>query len=393
MIDKKKINIGFLLNDIARGGAAKSIYLLIKNLDKKKYAIYLYVSRISDQEFANDFMNHCCSLNEVSLPSVYSLGKHQRNTSNCKTILFHSLYKKKIKAFINIIAKHHIDLLHINTTLFAYLPPVIKKETKIKVVFHIREVIVKQKESTFKFVLKWINNFSDAIICISENEATPFEKSSKVKVIPNPFDFETINSKNTKDENNEKYIGMLGSFGPVKRADIFLKAIRKITYKNPWFPYKFAILGANERRPYWKLFAKLIIYQRWYDLYFYILIDYLKIRDKIIMLNDLPDIQLFFDKLLIYVRPSGHPWGRDIIEAMAYGVPVVANGTSDYYIKPNISGLLAKPGDAEDLANKIYYLACNEKLREKFAIKAKYQIKEQCDVFKHVANIENVYNN
>ena len=97
--------------------------------------------------------------------------------------------------------------------------------------------------------------------------------------------------------------------------------------------------------------------------------------------------------MLIYVRPSGHPWGRDIIEAMAYEVPIVANGTSEFYIKQNFTGILAKPNDAEDLANKIYQLAINERLRKKFIANALNQIKIQCDAESHAKLIQQIYVN
>jgi glycosyltransferase involved in cell wall biosynthesis len=385
------INVGFLLSDIAYGGAAISAYHLIKNLDKSKYNVHIFVNNFIQEEFAEDFKKHCVSLNKVSLPVIQSFSKCQKNTSNLKALFFHQLYRSRINTFIELLKAITINILHINTTLFAYIPPIVKSELGIKVVFHVREVITKKKTFTFKLENKWISNFSDIIICISENEAIPFGQSDKVFVIPNPFDFNVINLHKDINRNDAKYIGMLGVLSHVKRADLFLKAVNIIMKKYPDFPFKFVILGAYERGPYWKLFAKILIYKRWYELYYYLLFDLLKMKDKVIFIERTTNILSFFNQLLIYVRPSGHPWGRDIIEAMAYGVPVVANGTSDFYIKHNISGLLAKPNDAEDLAKKIYYLACDEKLREKFVINAKYQIKEQCDVFKHVATIENIY--
>ena len=55
------------------------------------------------------------------------------------------------------------------------------------------------------------------------------------------------------------------------------------------------------------------------------------------------------------IRPdeTGQPWGRDIIEAMSIGRPVLATGTEGQFIHEAENGWLVPPGNAPALAKAI----------------------------------------
>ena len=55
--------------------------------------------------------------------------------------------------------------------------------------------------------------------------------------------------------------------------------------------------------------------------------------------------------------PTGSPWGRDIIEAMSMGRPVIAAGEEEVFIKPGKNGLAVRPGDIAHLAATLSVLS------------------------------------
>ena len=67
----------------------------------------------------------------------------------------------------------------------------------------------------------------------------------------------------------------------------------------------------------------------------------------------------------LILRPdlTGHPWGRDIIEAMSQGRPVLAAGTSEVFIKPGETGELVPAGDARAFARALAELADFKRLK------------------------------
>lgn len=73
------------------------------------------------------------------------------------------------------------------------------------------------------------------------------------------------------------------------------------------------------------------------------------------------DVEKQMEKMHCVVRPdrTGSPWGRDIIEAMSIGRPVLATGSEDIFIKNGHTGWLVPPNSPEHLARKMLDI-CND---------------------------------
>ena len=97
----------------------------------------------------------------------------------------------------------------------------------------------------------------------------------------------------------------------------------------------------------------------------------------------------------IMVRPScaGDPWGRDIIESMAFGKPVVATGDSEYLVKEGVTGYLVPRQLPERLAEKILDLINNPQKRKVFGENGKERVLGMCDLSKYGSKIMKVYRN
>lgn len=67
----------------------------------------------------------------------------------------------------------------------------------------------------------------------------------------------------------------------------------------------------------------------------------------------------------VYVRAdrAGCPWGRDIIEAIWEGIPVVATGTSQEFILDGQTGFLVSPRRPDLLADRVCQLLTDRELR------------------------------
>lgn len=71
------------------------------------------------------------------------------------------------------------------------------------------------------------------------------------------------------------------------------------------------------------------------------------------------------DVLVHVSRVVDNPCGRDIIEAMASGKPVVAIGSYDKYIRNGVNDYLLSEFNAEKFAEKIAYLSAHPEIAEK----------------------------
>ena len=106
--------------------------------------------------------------------------------------------------------------------------------------------------------------------------------------------------------------------------------------------------------------------------------------------EEMPDLLRKFDVLLV---PSiwPEPFARMVLEGMISGLVVVATPTGGTLeiLKDGKNGLLFAPDDAEDLAQKIIYLANDSDLRRRLAVAGQQTVAERFTVTKMLDEIEN----
>ncbi|MBT5107698.1 MAG: glycosyltransferase family 4 protein [Rhodospirillaceae bacterium] len=81
------------------------------------------------------------------------------------------------------------------------------------------------------------------------------------------------------------------------------------------------------------------------------------------------------------IKPTreANPWGRDILEAMAAGKPVISVGRYDRFVETGATGILQPHWDVGALVDAMAQLADNEKETERMASLAKDRVAEYCD--------------
>ena len=417
MGSSRKIKIAYLANNISAGGAAKSLFLLFKSLQNYNIEIYLYVTRCSNEEMRNEMVAFCKEFRIIKISEIYAFEFELKKISLFKYSYYTLKAKSNIIRFAKELNAKQIDILHLNSTVFSLVPKIVKKYSDVKIITHLRETIQlddKLKE-TIKLNLKLNNvknipqsigyryvqkkvinnifNYSDCLISISNNELTSFNDHKKTEILPNPYDFEEDTLKRIKGNSkyNQKNINicMLGSFQLLKNHMLFLKAVNLLNKQNRLKKsYKFYIIGGQIHTPYimkkWKRVLKKIrnYIQRRID-YNKIIYDYSFDNGLNDMINFIPNtyhIKEYMTNMDIIVRPDGFPWGRDIIEAMAFKKAIIATGHSNFYIENENTGILIPPASPEHLSNKIIELAENPEKRKSLGENAFKKVKTMCNL-------------
>ena len=121
------------------------------------------------------------------------------------------------------------------------------------------------------------------------------------------------------------------------------------------------------------------------------LYDYVKFTGSC---NDMPAAYKISD---IVVSPADKPegFGRIIIESQSMERPVIASahGGSLELIKNNFSGILFKPKNERDLADKLKYLIClSREKKEKIIMNANALVSEKYDIEKMYDSNFKLYN-
>lgn len=383
---KKKV--GFLLNDIAFGGAAKSIFLLIRNLNQNDFEIIIYTNAINSEEFYLMFERLNIIIKKVDIPLIQC---YKWASTNYLRYIYNMLidvnWKKR---FINEILNDNIYILHVNSTTFAFVPKLVKKYCNIRIIFHVREII-NSKTILGKYALSNISHFSDVIICISDNEKKLFTDSDNLHVLPNPVEDIGINYDIIESE--KIYITSLTSTHKYKNPILFLKIIKQFLIYNPNSKYKFFIVGINSPCSYLKCILKSIVRLSLYELRLNVLLKNPIVSPNIEVINRVKDVQKILSKTKLYIRTDGMPWGRDVIEAMAMGIPVIANGTSEFYVKNGITGILLNSNNPVLFVHEIIKLLNDNSKYKEFSDACIRNIRLGNGIIEYVRKIESIYNN
>ncbi len=173
------------------------------------------------------------------------------------------------------------------------------------------------------------------------------------------------------------FVGGLDRAHYFKGVDILLKALSGLTKRN----WRLVIAGEGELRYDYETLARE-----------------LKIADKIKFVGRLDDAEKIryyqnTDLLILPSINSNEAFGLVLIEALACGAPVIASNLPGVrrVFSDQTEGLLAAPGDANDLREKIKFILDNEALRRTMALAARSLAEEKYDEKKMATELRRLF--
>jgi glycosyltransferase involved in cell wall biosynthesis len=390
-----RLKIAFLTSNLLYGGAARSLGYMLESLYSEELEIYVFSRGTGGKLISDKILKYSNGFKVVRINQINCNQAYTTKTGD---------FKKEIKVsygwFVEMLKELRIDILHVNTTVFSHVLKQVKEITDIKIVVHLRELILdNDNPSHASFIINQIKAYADALIGISDNEIIPFHEHPLVRIIPNPVDFKEIeNTSGTfrreyNIEENNLLIGMFGNFYKTKGQLEFVKALDFLIKNFNLKKINFVIVGVTPRKPLWKRAIKKILriedYREIVDNY----IEKNELSPYIIKIGSIYNVYEILSDIDIVVRPSlgADPWGRDIIEAMAFRKPVVATGKSEFYIENNVTGFLVPPKKPELLAEKIELLINDPERRLLFGKKGYEKVKSMCDLSLYGRQIKEIY--
>lgn len=400
------------------GGIGNNAYYHAKRLAELDYQVTVFTPR-----YLSSIGRAPLNFKAEYLPVFWPIGK--------AGFLF-SLFKK-LKNF---------DIIHFyypffGTDLIVWLFKIFNREKKLVLHYEMDPVGQGIMKIIFWFYLKlflgWLIRISDKIIVLSWDHAGNsylkkyIEKyQSKFVEIPNGVDTE-IFQPIARNENLARqynigsedkmiiFVGGLDRQHYFKGVKVLLKAFKRITVSNcpplirgddsaeggvrgveenvlPLRPsgapplikgrYKLLMVGDGDLRPYYEKLAA--------DL---------GIKNNVIFTGWVKNEELprYYNLADIFVLPSTartESFGIVIAEAQACGLPVIVSNWpgSRETLKEGETGLLVKPGDIDDLAEKLLRLLGDDELRKKMAGGARERAAAMYDWDSVIRKIDEMYN-
>lgn len=270
---------------------------------------------------------------------------------------------KNIFLLYQIVKKEQITvLIDVDLILTFYSLPVKIFTPKLRCISweHFNYYYQFRKNNSIRRFAMWLSaKFSDVLVVLSKEDELYYKKNLKIKgmlkQIYNPNTYENVSC----DTKTEKIVFAAGRLTKAKGFDYLIKSWEIIEKDFP--DWKLCIAGEGEDK---ELLFNMI---------------HKKSLKSVEMLGLVKDIQQYYQKCAFFVLPSRNEgFGMVLIEAMAYGKPVVSfackAGPSEI-ISDGTDGFLVQTGDYKTFALKMKCLMESEQLRIKMGKNAKESTK------------------
>ena len=269
-----------------------------------------------------------------------------------------------LREIIKLIKKYQPDIIHLNSSKISILGSLAALFTKTKVIYTVHGWVFNEPLPTpLKWFYLWLEKFTakfkDKIICVSESDRqvalkykiAPVEKLITIHNGLAPVNFytreEALPLLAKERAGGEVFIGSIGNLYKTKGFEYLIEAADILTHKLNT-PATFIIIGEGKEREALKnLIAK-------YNL-----------KNNFILAGSIDEAARLLPAFDVYVCSSvKEGLSYTLIEAMQAGRPIVATavGGNPEMIENEKTGLLSKPADARDLAEKIKTLLNNKTL-------------------------------
>jgi glycosyltransferase involved in cell wall biosynthesis len=340
-------------NDIDSGGAAKSLFFLARGLARLGHEVRVIsistpsrtgrrVEELAEAGVEVDFVRipyYPMSLAACPIPFWKNVGRALSRPGEFRRI------RRMVEAFSP-------DVIHYNsyTTLLAALPL-----AGYPAVLHCREILL-DNAPLLPLTKPLVHARIAEMVAISPAEAEQarrvFGLETSVVFNPAPLPDAPVPMPGRDGQDGELVYGMFSHVSPTKGHKLCIEAC--------------ALAAGQLRRAgvRVRLFGgRIAIHDRLHDSLERMIAD-AGIGDVISFQGFAADPEAEMRAVHLVLRPdlTGHPWGRDVIEAMSQGRPVLAAGRNEVFIKPGETGELVPPNDAEALASAMIALADRDRL-------------------------------
>ncbi len=322
----KKKNLVIFLPNFSAGGAGNSIVNICKNLNQKKYNIFIL--SLKRNYYKQDLLKYCKEVKEIDcLSTLFSLNKindylkkfDKNNTLLISNINYANslfvLYFKILKKF---------KLIIIERTPYQ----------ELNIYYSLRDFF---KKLIIKIIIKFFYKSADTLIANSRKTANDYSKIIKKNCFyVYPLSFKSkINIKKKNNINDQIKILTIARLSKEKRIEDQIYALKKIEKKK----YNLTIVGDGD--------LKISLNN---------LIKKYNLKVKIVNYSDKNKIK-YLKKSDLYICSSdfeGFP--NTVVDAINYGLPVISSnnhGGINEILLNGYGGTFYNARDINDLAKKI----------------------------------------
>lgn len=365
-------------------GADKVLLELIKGLNSQEFEAHVILP--NDGVLVEALRKFGAQVSVLDYPIL------RRKYFNPKGILeYLKSYRRYSQKIAQYVRENGIDLVHNNTT--AVLEGIyLKRKVKLPLIWHVHEIIVKPKAIS-DFINFLMGRYAGKIVTVSQAVAShvnqsPFIKEGQIQVIYNGVDnavYHPMQASAVREKfgipEDALVIGMVGRVNAWKGQGDFLEAVTPILEHNPnAVAFLAGSAFAGEEWRVEELESK---------------IAKSSVASQIKRIDYYEHTTELYNMFDIFVLPSTNPdpLPTVVLEAMACGKPVVGyrHGGVCEMVAEGINGLLARPGQAQELSDAILELVSDSVKRNQFGQSSVKRQRELFSLESYIRNFSELY--
>ena len=369
------------------GGSSRSLYESLAAMDRNALCPTVWCARQGPIVERYRTLGIPCTV-ESLMPRFSALPRLSRNLYGLVRL---ALTFRAVRPFLDRLVKaaEEADVVHVNHEGLFLLACWLKRRCKTPIVMHLRTNRVDTAISRWQTRL--ISRTAERLVFITENERDNFielgGEASRGTVIYNiaRAPNEAITRHPAVFEDGRFTVAALANFALLRGTDRLLEIAVELKHRGR---RDIRLVIAGDMRMKGRLPRALKA------------ADPAAISlDQIAKARGLDDVMLFLGHVaapesvlvashaLIRPSPGDNPWGRDVLEALAAGKPVIATGRYDRFVETGVTGILLADHRAGTAADAIIRLADDRAAAARLGANGRARIVSLCDSAARAADL------
>ena len=372
------------------GGSSRSLHTALRCVSQEKFNVGVWC-RLGG--FIEAEYRRCGIACEVlpNMPRLTAVGKWYINLFLCIKFFSYNWIRSRGFRVKLLQAVENFDVIHCNHTSLVLVMCWLKwKRPHSKFVFHIRTMPPVNWLS--RWLARKVSDVANQLIFITSNEKKHFEtligRSVDGKILFNPVGVSVSKlpvCQRVIDSTSLKIL-MLSNFSHERGTDRIIKlAIRMRKELGSKVHFYVAGNGPPNKKKWFVFKRKQFLSES----------ELLALElDKTVTLLGhcrYPERLISHCDLLIKPTRENNPWGRDILEALAGGIPVISVGFFDTFVESGVTGLLQKSYDLEGIVKWILAVQAEPWKLQRMGTNAQNRIKDTCDPPAYALKLQKIW--
>ena len=374
------------------GGSSRSLFQSLSNLPQDVTEPEVWCRRAGPVQALYAEAGIPCAVTPA-MPHVSALPRLSRNLYVFTRAVLRFSNSRAFRNALSVAINERFDIVHFNHEALFLLARWLRSHTQVPFTMHFRTNLV--PSITARWQARVASNAIDHAIFISENEQRSWQalglKSTEISVIYNIAGTSKLDATphpNIPNDTRLK-IASLSNYAWVRGVDRLVEVAAALAARGR---RDVLFIVAGNMRLGGSLPGELGSISRQGGG----LADYAAakgVADMFVFLGHVsePERVLAGCHALARLSREDNPWGRDVIEALGAGRPVIATGSYDRFVESGVTGMLAPAYSADDMAATIIELADDRALTHRLGAAAQARIEMFCNGASRAADLAAVW--